>query len=99
MHLWVQNTQHTWKRVVSGPPVTPLSGSVTIPDVPGGVYRVEWWDTYQAQNPVFLTQAIPVSGTLVLTLPTPLSTDVAIRIERVRSGVSSVGVFLPLIRK
>jgi hypothetical protein len=99
MHLWVQNIQHTWKRVVSGPPVTPVSGSITISAVPGGVYRVEWWNAYQAQNPVFLTQTVSASGTLVLPLPTSLSTDVAIKIERVRNDEALAQIFLPLMQK
>jgi hypothetical protein len=99
MHLWVQNIEHTWKRVVSGPAISPVSGSIAISGVPSGMYRVEWWDTYQAQNPVFLTQTVPASGTLVLTLPAPLSTDVAVKIERVRSGAPSAEVFLPLVLK
>lgn len=82
MHLWVQNTQHTWKRVVYGQSITPVSGSFTLPDVPPGNYTVQWWNTYATDNPVFLTQTVASNGSLTLTLPALLSDDVAVKISR-----------------
>jgi hypothetical protein len=82
MHLWIQNTQHTWKRVVHGPAITPIAGAVTILAVPTGNYTVQWWNTYATNNPVFLTQTLVSDGVLTLTLPYPLSDDVAVKITR-----------------
>ena len=82
MHLWVQNTQHTWKRVVNGPAVTAVNGTITIPNVAAGSYRVEWWNPYAASSPIFLTQTVTSKGSLTLTLPAPLSTDVGIKIYK-----------------
>ncbi|HEX7434549.1 MAG TPA: hypothetical protein VF326_12930, partial [Anaerolineaceae bacterium] len=82
MHLWVQNTQHNWKQVVNGPVVTPAGGTVTIPNVTAGSYRVEWWNTYATSNPTFLTQTLSSNGSLVLTLPASLGDDVAVKITR-----------------
>jgi hypothetical protein len=84
MHLWIQNTQHTWKRVVNGPGVTAVSGTVTIPNVAPGSYRVEWWNTYAVSNPVFLTQTLSSNGSLVLSLPAALSNDVAVKISKIQ---------------
>jgi hypothetical protein len=84
MHLWIQNTQHTWKRVVNGPGVTAVSGTVTIPNVAAGSYRVEWWNTYSVSNPVFLTQTLSSNGSLVLSLPAALSNDVAVKISKIQ---------------
>ncbi len=42
MHLWVRNTPHTWKRVVNGPAVSAVNGTITIQDVASGAYKVEW---------------------------------------------------------
>jgi hypothetical protein len=83
MHLWVENTQHTWRNVVYGVAVTPVSGTITIPNVAAGSCHVEWWNTYATTNPVFLTQTVPSNGSLVLTLPAALSDDVAIKINKV----------------
>jgi len=82
MHLWVQNTQHTWKAVVAGTPITAVSGTITIPNVPAGSYHVEWWNPYAASNPIFLTQTLTANGSLVLTLPAALSDDVAVKIYK-----------------
>jgi hypothetical protein len=83
MHLWVQNTQHTWKRVVYGPGVPAVTGVITLPNMASGTYQVTWWDTYRVANPAYLTQTLTSSGKLVLTLPAALATDVAVKIQRV----------------
>ncbi len=82
MHLWVQNTQHTWKKVVNGDAIPALSGSLTIQNVPSGSYRVEWWNTYQVSNPVFKTETVSANGSLTLQLPSALSDDVAVKLQR-----------------
>lgn len=81
MHLWVQNRQHDWRSVVSGPPASPISGTITLSDVAPGNYRVEWWNTYKVDNPIILTQTVQASGTLELALPFPLADDVGVKIE------------------
>lgn len=82
MHLWIQNTQHTWKRVVHGPAITPVTGTVTILNVPAGSYTVQWWNTYATSNPIFLTQTVVANGSLTLALPNALADDVAVKITR-----------------
>lgn len=83
MHLWIQNTKHTWKRVVNGESYPAISGSVTIQNVPDGRYEVEWWDTYKTSNPVFSTQTLDAGGgTLKLDLPSGFNKDVAVKIKR-----------------
>ncbi len=82
MHLWVQNAQHTWKSVVSGQSVAAINGTVTIPNVATGSYRVEWWNTYNTSNPVIKTETINSNGSLTLTLPSGLSDDIAVKITK-----------------
>jgi hypothetical protein len=82
MHLWIQNTQHSWRKVVYGVAVTPVSGTITLPNVASGSYKVEWWNTYATSNPIFLTQTVSSNGSLVLTLPAALSDDVGIKITK-----------------
>ena len=83
MHLWVQNTQHTWKRVIAGAAILPISGTITLPNVPAGTYQVTWWNTYSSSNPVMRTEQVAASGgSLTLTLPQPLMDDIAVKVER-----------------
>jgi hypothetical protein len=81
-HLWIQNIQHTWKRVVFGPEITPIDGTISLENVPLGQYRVTWWDTYAEKNPVILIETVSSNGQLTLNLPFPLSTDLAVHIEQ-----------------
>jgi hypothetical protein len=83
MHLWIQNTQHTWKRAVAGTPPAAVNGTITIPNVAAGSYKVEWWNTYTTSNPVFSTQTVSANGSLVLSLPSALSEDVAVKISKI----------------
>jgi len=49
-HLWVQNAQHTWKNVVDGVAIPPVSGTVTIQGFQSGAsYLIERWNTYTGQ--------------------------------------------------
>ncbi len=82
MHLWIQNTQHTWKKVVAGSSISPLSGSVTLSQVPAGRYQVEWWNTYLESNAIFHTETVTSDGSLSLSLPAAIRDDVALKIKR-----------------
>ncbi len=84
MHLWVQNVQHTWKRVVKNTAISPVNGTITLPNV-NGEYTVQWWDTQTATNPVLKSETVMANGSLVLNLPSALSDDVAVKI--VKKGV------------
>jgi hypothetical protein len=81
-HLWIQHTGHTWTQVVYGPALTPITGTVSLPNMPPGQYQVQWWDPYAVTNPVFRVETLASTGSLVLTLPNPLSSDVAVKISR-----------------
>jgi len=82
MYLWIQNLDHTWKRVIDGSTIEAVSGTVTIPGVAPGRYRIQWWHTYRVENPQFLVQEVASNGSLVVELPAPLVDDVAAKIER-----------------
>jgi hypothetical protein len=99
MHLWLQNTEHTWKRIVDGQPITAIDGFISILSVPDGTYQVEWWDTYKTSSPVFQTETVEASrGKLDLNLPAPLSSDVAVQIKRISGSNATptpVGTLTP----
>lgn len=80
-HLWLQNRSHTWQAAVSGMQVPAISGTVTLHNMPAGRYRIEWWDTYRTDNPISKTETAAANGgMLVLQLPAPLTTDIAVKI-------------------
>lgn len=80
-HLWLQNTAFGWQDAVKGKTPIPIIGSVTITGVRDGVYRVDWWDTWNHGDPVFKTEtATARQGYLTLTLPAPLTRDAAVKI-------------------
>ena len=45
-HLWIDNRNHTWKAVVDGRPIPPVSGTVTVDmEKPRAAYNLTWYDT------------------------------------------------------
>jgi len=92
-HLWIANSQHTWRNVVNNVSMTPASGTITVSGLaPNADYRVEWWDTYQLTVPLvaFKVDSTKASSTGSISIPvTSLATDVAIKISK--SGSPSTG--------
>lgn len=81
-HVWIQNSLHTWKRVMEGPGIPALDGTITVPDLVCDVYQLEWWDTYKTKDPVYLTQKmVGPRDPLVFSLPAALTSDVALKIH------------------
>jgi hypothetical protein len=78
MHLWIQNTSHTWKAVADGLSIAPASGAVRVPGFePRRDYDVDWWDTWHDDEPRRERLSSDAAG--VLTLPVDgLVTDVAV---------------------
>jgi hypothetical protein len=80
--MWVQNMDHTWKNVVDGIPIAPVSGSIAIAGFqPNRTYALEWWDTYKTTNQKYLTESIVADSSGVLTIEiVDLVKDVAIKV-------------------
>jgi hypothetical protein len=56
-HLWIANKNHTWKSVLDGVSVPPVSGTIMLGGFhPNTLYKVEWWNTYAGR--VNTTQTI-----------------------------------------
>lgn len=61
--LWVDNRQHTWKRVVTGAAITPVSGTITLSGFsPNRALPVQWWNTCSGQAPASCTVSISSQG-------------------------------------
>ena len=79
-HLWIQNAAHTWRNVVDGAAITPITGSVELTMAPDTEYTVTAWDTYSG-SPTDAA-SIASNGSGVLTIPiTSLSTDIAFQVD------------------
>ncbi len=76
---------------------TEQEGTIIVPDVPSGSYRVVWWDTW-AGMPV-LTRTVDGSFTgLSLSLPHPITDDIAVQWEWLGSASWKVlPPYLPVI--
>jgi hypothetical protein len=83
MHLWVQNRAHTWKNVVDGVAVSPVSGSIVVPGfIPGAAYALERWDTYTTGGRITGVEKLAADSTGRLTVSVAsLATDLALKIR------------------
>ena len=83
-HLWIQNTNHTWRRVVDNTAQTGLSGTVTLTGFGANkTLPVQWvqFTTQGTPNTVNDTAVTDGSGKLILNLPSdPAISDVAVKI-------------------
>jgi hypothetical protein len=78
--VWLQNTDSTWAKVVRDQKASvPVSGSFTTPTLKADTYSVEWWDTNTGR--IFTaTDVRHAGGGMTVSLPSPLASDVALKI-------------------
>lgn len=79
-HFWIDNENHTWRNVIDGVPIVPVSGTISFGGMPSQVYLIGWYDTYQGEI-VRIERVISTDGIVTITLPSPLATDIAVRVE------------------
>ncbi|MFL7869818.1 MAG: hypothetical protein AB8I58_13375, partial [Anaerolineales bacterium] len=83
-HLWIQNKNHTWRKVVDDSATSGLSGTVSIGGFPpNNSLNLEWhyFTTQGIPNIVRDNSTTDASGRLTLTLPSdPDLTDVAVKV-------------------
>jgi len=80
--VWVQNRMHTWWNHSQGRDPEPVNASeITLGGFTAGTYSVEQWDTY-AGTAAALPDLVSGDGTVVLTTPEGLTTDLAYRVRR-----------------
>ena len=78
--LWLDNRDHTWKRVTDGLPVTALTTSVSVPLArTGALYRATWFNTTTG-HPVFTNLVTADAAGVVSLTVTDLSTDTAVHL-------------------
>jgi len=79
-HLWIDNRQHTWRAVVDGTAVSPVTGTV---DVAMGrantAYTATWFDTTTGAPVRSETVTADAGGTVGLSV-TALATDTAVQL-------------------
>ncbi len=78
-HLWIDNSTHTWKNVVDGVAIGPVTGTVTISGMPTGTYAVTWYNTYSGTTTGGTVSAS--SGVITLNVSV-LATDTAVKVVK-----------------
>jgi hypothetical protein len=82
-HLWLDNTNHTWRAVVDGRTWSAQSATLTVAmGAANAKYRLTWFDTSTGQPTGSEIRVADAAGTLSFTV-TNLLTDTAVRLERV----------------
>jgi hypothetical protein len=81
LHLWIQNRDHTWKNVVDGKPISPVSGEISVPGFAANkIFTLEFWDTYAEEKSILASQQATTDsqGNLRIMVQS-LEKDVALR--------------------
>lgn len=79
-YLWLDNREHTWKRVVDGWPSTPITAAVHVPMArPHAVYHAVWFHTTNGLAYATNTVIADAAGIVALGV-TNLITDVAVQL-------------------
>lgn len=79
--LWIDNADHTWRHVVDGVPISPVSGTLTVHGLPQGMYTAEWWNTTTGAVVKSETYPVGAGGDLVFAVRN-LATDEAAKMMR-----------------
>jgi hypothetical protein len=107
-HLWVWNTQYTWRNVVNGKILPALSAQITLKGFqPGRAYTFQWWSTTQTDVNLQVISSGTVTarsdGSIVLSVSN-LRKDIALQLFPVKitspvpePGSATQSVYLPLI--
>lgn len=89
-HLWIQNSDHTWKKVrdkfgaTTDGDVSLLNTTVTVRMNPSTSYTVEWWNTY---NGTKTTTTVSSNSSGDVSLPiSNLGKDIAVKIYSSSGG-------------
>jgi len=81
-HFWVQNSNHTWKRVVQSGNPAPESGEIRIHGINPGPVEVEFWDSWNEAESPWQSVVKTVSSDSILYLPIhDLVTDMAFKVR------------------
>jgi hypothetical protein len=96
-HLWIQNKNHTWKNVVDGIPITPITDSISLLGFhPNEQYILQWWDPYNTDPLLQIIRSETLSaqtdGTIIISVQN-LTTDLGVKIYQPQI------VYFPLVNK
>lgn len=80
-HLWIDNRNHTWKAVVDGRQIAPVSGTVTIDmQKPGAAYSLAWYDTAAGKPGATVAVKADQAGRIAVEIK-GLKTDTALHLR------------------
>ncbi len=79
-HLWIDNAAHTWRAVVDGTAIPPVSGTVTLNlGQPNAAVAATWWNTATGQPGSTVALTADAAGNVTLSLAA-LATDTAVHL-------------------
>lgn len=81
---WIEHRAYTWQNADAD--ITPETYQLLIPNMPAGVYRIEFWDTFTG-NVLGQEMTTTTNGDLLIPL-LPINTQLAIRVFRVETLAS-----------
>jgi len=86
-YLWLDNRAHTWRAVVDGSNIPPISATVTLNmGEPGAAFRAQWLDSATGQ-PVSNQTLTAYGSGLVSLLVSNLATDTAVQLNSMSQAI------------
>lgn len=80
--IWVHHRDYTWDTVRTGMPRSPLEFQIELPNMPTGIYRVEYWDTFSGN--VLGEERLTLASEGLLNIPLlPITDQLALRLFRI----------------
>lgn len=87
-HFWVQNKNHTWKKVLENGNPIPESGQIILSGIKPGEVTIEMWDSWaEATSPTeIVSQVVGTDSTLTIIISN-LVTDIAFKVKSAENQV------------
>lgn len=90
-HMWIQNTGHTWSRVVERGDPPSVNAVVELRGFQSRPVQVEWWDSWAEDTAAFRIDTVLVNASGVLPLRVDdLVRDVAVKVHPVNVAPTSL---------
>lgn len=92
--LWIDNSHHTWRKVVDGASIPSVTGTLTLGGFPSGQYNLEWWVTDRGRVTHHSSTTPDGSGNLAVSVEN-LAADVAVKINHAGTDPPSLSFTAP----
>ncbi len=80
--IWIHHRDYTWEAVQTDTPLTAMNFRLELPGMPAGIYRVEYWNTFNGSVIGEERVILDTEGTLAVRL-LPIKDQLALRLFRI----------------